>query len=334
MDELRVGAMFRCSMGPEALQPYARLVEALGYDELWIVEDCFYAGGIASATAALATTERVAVGLGILPAVMRNPATAAMELGTLARLFPGRVLPGFGHGVAAWMRQIGALPPSQLAALGETITAVRALLAGQTVTMHGAHVHLDAVRLDHPPSTPPPVSAGVRGPRSLELSGRAADGTVLAELSSPAYVRWAREQIDAGRAEAQRTGAHRLTVYALLGIGAPGEQAVRAEMAEVLLQGGSAQLGPAEVADAKALAALVAAASDATTLAAELPHAWVDQLAVTGEPAECARALQRFHQAGADTVVLVPPHDPGAALQQLAQAAGQMLPAMTASVTP
>ncbi len=101
MGTLRVGAMFRRSMEPEALPAYARRLEALGYDELWIVEDCFYAGGIASASAALAATERIAVGLGILPAVLRNPAAAAMDLAALARLFPGRTLPGFGHGVAA-----------------------------------------------------------------------------------------------------------------------------------------------------------------------------------------------------------------------------------------
>jgi 5,10-methylenetetrahydromethanopterin reductase len=323
MERLRVGAMFRCSTDPEALRPYARRVEALGYDELWIVEDCFYAGGIASAAAALASTERVAVGLGILPAVMRNPAAAAMELAALARLFPGRVLPGFGHGVAAWMRQIGALPRSQLAALGETITAVRALLAGETVTMHGAHVDLDAVRLDHPPHGAPPVSAGVRGPRSLALSGRVADGTVLAELSSPAYVRWAHEQIERGRARAGRRDHHRLTVYVLLGLGPAELRATRAQVAGALLAG-SLQLGPPGSAAAAELAALAARAPNLATLAAELPDAQVEQLAVAGDPAGCARAMERFGEAGADTVVLVPPPDPDAALGQLEQAAAQL----------
>lgn len=63
MNRLRVGAMFRCTTEPEALPGFACRVEALGYDELWIVEDCFYASGIASAGAALAVSERMAVGL-------------------------------------------------------------------------------------------------------------------------------------------------------------------------------------------------------------------------------------------------------------------------------
>jgi 5,10-methylenetetrahydromethanopterin reductase len=328
VEELRVGAMFRCNERPEELVPFARRVEALGYDELWIVEDCFFAGGIASAAAALAATGRIAVGLGILPAVMRNPATAAMELSALARLFPGRVLPGFGHGVAAWMRQIGALPPSPLAALGETIAAVRALLAAETVTMDGAHVHLDAVRLEHPPAAPPPVSAGVRGPRSLELSGRVADGTVVAELSSPGYVRWARERIDAGRAQVRRTDPHRLTVYALLGVGAAARRALHDQIAGALGGGAIPQLGPSESADAAALAELIAAAPDAATIAAGLPHALVERLAVAGEPRACADTLRRLREAGADTVVLVPPHGPEAALRQLEEAAEEVLPAL------
>jgi Luciferase-like monooxygenase len=111
--EVRVGAVFRCSLEPELLRSYARGVEEFGYDELWIVEDCFYAGGIASAATALAATERITVGLGILPAVLRNPAATAMELAALARLHPGRVVPGLGHGVAAGCgRSAPCRPPS------------------------------------------------------------------------------------------------------------------------------------------------------------------------------------------------------------------------------
>ena len=42
-----------------------------------------------------------------MPAVVRNAAVAAMELAAVAWYFPGPLLPGFGHGVPAWMRQIG-----------------------------------------------------------------------------------------------------------------------------------------------------------------------------------------------------------------------------------
>ncbi len=66
---------------------------------------------------------------------MRNAAYAAMDLATLARIFPGRLHVGFGHGVADWIRQVGQMPASQMAALEEITVAVRDILHGQTVTM-------------------------------------------------------------------------------------------------------------------------------------------------------------------------------------------------------
>jgi 5,10-methylenetetrahydromethanopterin reductase len=116
-----------------------------------------------------------------------------MEIAAPERMHPGQVLPGVGHGVAAWMRQIGAKPESQLSLLDETVAAIRSLLAGVEVTVDGRYVRLASVRLDHPPDEPPPVSVGVRRARLLALSGRVADGTILSELSSVPYLRWARE---------------------------------------------------------------------------------------------------------------------------------------------
>jgi alkanesulfonate monooxygenase SsuD/methylene tetrahydromethanopterin reductase-like flavin-dependent oxidoreductase (luciferase family) len=117
-----------------------------------------------------------------------------MEIATLCGLAPGRVLPGIGHGVQEWMAQMGARTPSPLTTLEEVITAVTRLLAGETVSMEGREVQLRDVALDQPPADPPPVLAGVRGPKSLALAGRVAGGLVLAEPASPAYVRLALEQ--------------------------------------------------------------------------------------------------------------------------------------------
>jgi alkanesulfonate monooxygenase SsuD/methylene tetrahydromethanopterin reductase-like flavin-dependent oxidoreductase (luciferase family) len=140
----------------------------------------------------LARTDRLCVGLGILPAVARNPAVTAMELATLANLAPGRLLAGIGHGVQSWMAQMGAVTISPLTTLEEVLTVVRRLLHGEKVTFAGSEVQMREVQLDQPPTTIPPVLAGVRGPRSLALAGRAADGVVLAEAAGPSYVAHAR----------------------------------------------------------------------------------------------------------------------------------------------
>jgi alkanesulfonate monooxygenase SsuD/methylene tetrahydromethanopterin reductase-like flavin-dependent oxidoreductase (luciferase family) len=106
----RLGVIFTADRPPEQLPAFAAAAEAAGLDELWLWQDCFLAGGIAASAVALAATNRVAVGLGVMPAVFRNPVAKAMEVATLARLHPGRFIAGLGHGVPTWMEQVGALP--------------------------------------------------------------------------------------------------------------------------------------------------------------------------------------------------------------------------------
>jgi len=189
-----IGMCFNRTFPASAVTDFARRLDSGGVDELWLIEDCFFTTAPPLAAAALAVTERLTVGLGILPAVARTAAITAMEIATLAGLGPGRVVAGIGHGVQSWMAQMGAATPSPLTTLDEVITSVRRLLAGETVNVRGQHVTLEQVRLEHPPTPVPTVIAGVRGPRSLARAGRAADGVLLDGPCPPAYVRWAREQ--------------------------------------------------------------------------------------------------------------------------------------------
>lgn len=193
MARAAIGMVFDRAFPAGAIGEYARRAETAGIDQLWIIEDCFFTGGVSLAAASLASTDRITVGIGILPAVARTAAMTAMEIATLANIAPGRFVAGIGHGVQDWMGQMGVRPRSPLTALDETITQVRRLLAGDEVTFDGEYVHLDRVRLDQPPSVVPPVLAGVQQAKSLALAGRVADGVILVEGAGPTYVRWARE---------------------------------------------------------------------------------------------------------------------------------------------
>ncbi|HEX2622273.1 MAG TPA: LLM class flavin-dependent oxidoreductase [Phototrophicaceae bacterium] len=317
------GIMFRCQYPPEQLITFARQAETAGFDELWIVEDCFFAGGIASTTVALASTQTITVGLGIMPAVARNPAFVAMEIAVLARFYPGRLLPGFGHGVADWMRQVGAFPTSQLKALEEVTYVVRELLAGKTVGFSGQHVQLDQVKLDFPPDVIPPVALGVRGPKSLQMSGRVADGTIIPEGSSPAYVAWTRQQIDAGKTDENRP--HRLTVYAWVSVdqdGPASRQRLRPVLAGMLTGSEiNSQIDPLGIVpEVKQMLERGGRAE----LEQHMPDAWINELAIAGTPQECAAAVRRLIAAGADAIVFVPPLDQGR--EQLDLIAREVLP--------
>jgi 5,10-methylenetetrahydromethanopterin reductase len=237
----RIGVMFDHDRPPEELQAFAVAVEEAGADDLWVVEDLGWAGSVSTAALALAATTRIRVGIGIAPVPLRNPALLAMELGTLARVYPGRLVAGLGHGVPEWMRKVGAEPARKLALLEETILAVRGLLRGETVTRHGQEVTIDGVALVHPPAQVPPIVTGVVRPRSLELSGRVADGTIIAEGHGPAQLADIREHIDRGRAGGGVEGPHDLIVFAFLRV--DDEPARAAEAVRETVEGQAAWLG-------------------------------------------------------------------------------------------
>ncbi|MEU2771918.1 LLM class flavin-dependent oxidoreductase [Streptomyces sp. NPDC007162] len=269
-----LGAVFRPQLPPERLREVVRVAEDVGLEELWLWEDCFREGGISAAAAALAWSERVRVGVGLLPVPLRNVAVTAMEAAALHRMFPGRAVLGVGHGVQDWMGQVGARAESPLTLLREHLDALRALLRGERVSVSGRYVRLDDVALDWPPPAPVGVLAGAEGPRTLRLSGEAADGTVLTSATSPDGVRRARRLIEEGRAAAGRDPGeqHPVVVYLLTATGPDATARLRAE--------------------------LVAEGLDS-----------VPGLGVAGDADAVAKAVQRLADAGADTVILQPTGD-------------------------
>ncbi|MCC7448213.1 MAG: LLM class flavin-dependent oxidoreductase [Anaerolineae bacterium] len=304
MPQPALGVIFHPTFPPETLVDYARRAESAGFDELWLWEDCFFAGAYTSAATALAATERLKVGIGLSPATLRNPLLMAMEITTLARLYPQRFMPGFGHGVDGWMRQIGAAPKSSMKALEETVTAIRGLLHGETVTMQGDHVHMDNVKMQLTAPHIPPLYVGAIREKSLRLAGRVGDGTIITDMSSPAYVRWVRQQIATGMAEAGRTD-NRLVVFVQSKVN-PDGKAARERVRHVLAVGfqwGETHLRPLGIAEE---AQALHRAHGVEGTAQRMPEAWLDELSASGTPEQAAAAIQRLADAGADTVALQP----------------------------
>jgi alkanesulfonate monooxygenase SsuD/methylene tetrahydromethanopterin reductase-like flavin-dependent oxidoreductase (luciferase family) len=271
----RIGFMFDRDQPPEELAGFASGLQDAGADDLWVVEDLGWAGSISSTAVALAATERLRVGIGIAPVPLRNPALLAMELATLARMYPGRLVAGLGHGVPEWMRKVGAEPAGKLAMLEETILAVRGLLRGETVEMQGREVTVDGLALVHVPAQVPPLVTGVVRPKSLELSGRVADGTILAEGTGPTQLAAALTHIGRGRATSD-IASHELIVCSYLHIDEDGDRAAETTRETVAQQAAWLGLPPEEL------------------------------FTVIGPAAGIAERIDALEEAGATTIILRP----------------------------
>jgi len=326
MSRAPVGLVLGSHLAPEQIASTARLAEDLGYAEVWLAEDYFFTGGISGAGAALAATREIPVGLGIVSALVRHPALLAMEISTLARMFPGRLRPGIGLGVPAWVRQMRLMPRSRVGAMRECVSSVRRLLAGEELTERGDYFSFDRVRLAYPPPEPVPVYMGIIGPKMLHLSGEIADGTIGSVLAGTRYLAWAREQISAGQASAGRSGSpHPFAAFAMFSLDRDGERAraaVRPTMAFYLaadpVNAMTEVYGIAE--RTRELAVGGAAAVEAA-----IEDAWVEDLVIAGDPAQCAAKIRAFLEAGADSVALFP-SPAERALEMIELAAEEVLP--------
>jgi hypothetical protein len=155
----------------------ALAAEAAGLAELWIWEDCFWEGGISLAGALLGMTERLRIGVGLLPYPLRNVALAA-DL-------------------------CGGVPPCPAGAAG-----------GGGVTCSGDYVRIARAALVVAAGDGAEAHLGATGPKSLRLNGRLADGTTLVSDTAPDQLAGIRALVAEGRAEAGRTDSHEFTVFA------------------------------------------------------------------------------------------------------------------------
>jgi alkanesulfonate monooxygenase SsuD/methylene tetrahydromethanopterin reductase-like flavin-dependent oxidoreductase (luciferase family) len=220
-----LGAIARPNLPPERIREVALAAEAAGLDELWVWEDSYWEGGISMSAALLGMTERLRVGVGLLPVPLRNVTLAAMEIAAVDRLFPGRFIAGLGHGVQEWMGQSGVRARSPMTLMREYIGALRPLLSGDEVSTSGDYVTLDRVRLVWPPASATPLHIGGVGPNSLRVSGEVGDGTILVSDTRLDDLPRILGLIQEGRRASGRTGHHEVTVFVSASVGDPAETA-------------------------------------------------------------------------------------------------------------
>jgi probable F420-dependent oxidoreductase len=159
----------------------ARRAEALGYDSLLMPDHLGrQLSPIGALAAAAAVTTRLHIGSFVYANDYRHPLLLAREAATLDHLSGGRLEFGIGAG---WhvpdYRQLGMpydRPGLRIDRMVESLAIIKRLLAGERVTHHGPHYHLDGARLAPPPvQAAVPIVIGGGGPRMLRIAARQAN---------------------------------------------------------------------------------------------------------------------------------------------------------------
>jgi len=186
-----------------------RHAEASGFHAVWQADSRLVRDAVVPMAAFGATTDSIKIGSGVIDCWTRNPARLASTFSTLDDLAPGRMICGLGAWWDPLAAKVGIDRSRPLRVMREVVTAVRALLNNETVTMDGFYVHLDGVELDyvHQERRPKdvPIYIGATGMQMMELTGEIADGVVLNYLVSPDYNVRALEALARGAEKAGRT---------------------------------------------------------------------------------------------------------------------------------
>ncbi len=176
---------------PRQLLDYAVEAEQVGLDSV-LISDHFqpwqHDGGHApfalSWLAAVGErTSRVQLGTSVLTPTFRyNPAIIAQAFGTLACLYPDRMLLGIGTGEALNEVAVARLEwpdfKERFARLREAVELIRLLWSQERVTFDGQYYQCSDATVYDRPERPVPVYVAAGGPVVARYAGRAGDGFI------------------------------------------------------------------------------------------------------------------------------------------------------------
>jgi 5,10-methylenetetrahydromethanopterin reductase len=291
----------------------AERAEHLGWDGITFTDSQNLIGDpfVAVALAADAT-ERLRFATGVTNAYTRHPAALANVAATVQETSGGRFVLGIGRGDTA-MFHLGK-KPMPVAAFIESVTAVQAYLANETIDCNGHPSRLQWLDRCHQPKVP--LDIAVSGPRMIEFAARIAERVTLAIGADPDRVEWALDLARKAAADAGRDPSE-ISFGAYVNVGCHTD----IEAARDLISGAvaafahfSSMPGSTGAGLAAADRAVVAEVgrtydsnqhlSNAAPQTAALNAEFVDRFAVVGAPDVCADRLRGLAALGIDRFVI------------------------------
>ena len=154
----------------------AQQAERLGYQDIWLAD----AGGLDALTLApllLEHTEKLRVGIAVIPIFTRTPAVLASTFSVIEQAYPGRFIPGLGTSSHAIIEGWHGLPfEKPVTRTRETMALLRTMLAGEKTGFEGEVLRSHGYRQG---VTAIPVYLAALRSRMLETAAEIGDGVIL-----------------------------------------------------------------------------------------------------------------------------------------------------------
>jgi probable F420-dependent oxidoreductase len=161
-----------------------RLAESVGFDSAWVSEhhgasDGYLPSLLPMLAAFAATTERIALGTGLVLAPLHDPLRLAEDAAVVDQLSGGRLVLGLGLG---WreeeFRMFGVPMAERGLRTEEAIEVLRRAWTGRRFSFEGHAFAFERVRVTPPPARPggPPIYLGGYADAAVRRVGRLADG--------------------------------------------------------------------------------------------------------------------------------------------------------------
>ena len=273
----------------------------LGYTDLWSAESGG-TDGFTPLTLAAVWAPEARLGVAIVPAYTRGPATLAMSVASLADAAPGRFVFGIGSSSRVIVEDWNATPfdkPYQRTR--DTLRFLQKALGGEKVTETYETFEVRNFRLGRRVEQVPPILLGALRSGMLRLAGREADGAILNWLS-PSDVKQVVplvHEAGPGKEIAARIfvcpSSDRDAVRAL------GRRAIAAYLNVPVYAAFHEWLGRQEL-----LTPMWEKwkAGDRRGASESVPDEVIDQLVINGPPEACKEQIQEYVENGVDTPVL------------------------------
>ncbi|MGQ0668790.1 MAG: LLM class flavin-dependent oxidoreductase [Actinomycetota bacterium] len=195
---MRLGLALWPDRDVRELAEMAVAAENAGFDDLWWPDHYDAREVSAVLTLCAARTTRIRLGTAVTSPLLRHPGILGSLFASLSEASDGRAVAGLGPGGFEVKTNLKVTTPSPIAATREAVVILRALLAGERVTIEGGRVFpVESAGLTFAPPSPVPIYLAGRGPNMLALAGEIADGLITHGLAVP-YIQMVAKQVDQG----------------------------------------------------------------------------------------------------------------------------------------